>query len=99
MIPMTGIICGWIAVSARSAAEATATGRQAGASAERSRQHAAAELVGGEPEGDGAGDAGQMIGGDQRPMTQRRQVAEQQVEGEEEDAAVGLAGVGVVPEA
>ena len=31
-------------------------------------------------------------------MKQRRQVAEQQVEGEEEDAAMGLAGIGVVPE-
>src|SRR5207248_10791817 len=39
-----------------------------GETAELRRQQAAAELVGGEYEGDRAGDAGQVIGGDQRYM-------------------------------
>src|SRR5438874_3613335 len=62
------------------------------------REQAAAEPIGRQHERDRSRHPGEVIGGDEGQMQQARQLAEQQVEAEQKDAAVRLAGVGVVPQ-
>jgi len=62
------------------------------------REQPPAETVDRQHEHEGAGNPGEVIGGDQREMKQRGQMAEQQIETEQKDATMRLARVGIGPE-